>query len=150
MQGEFDGSGINMLELMPQRYPFLMIDTVLELSRERVCTGKKVTEGDALTVSASYMMENMAQSASVLFGYRSQAACRQTELAGVEEADVPCLPAPGDVVMTEVTVELAVGNLAKVRCESHIKPPHGSSVSADRSESANDRKATAVFILFMA
>ena len=137
--------GINMLDFMPQRQPFLMIDRILELSRERICTVRKVTEGDCLTASASYMLENMAQSASALFGYRNSKSA-ETYLAGIETAKVPWLPEPGDAIVTEVEVELAIGNLAKVRCTSQIRR-QGNEIKG--SEDEEDGKATAVMILYM-
>ncbi len=140
---------INLLELIPQRIPFLLVDCINELSDEKICTERKVTIGDYLPVSASYMIEHMAQSASALMGYRNRKRkCNHMYLAGIEEAQFQRLPAPGDTVATKVSVELAVGNLAKVQCESRILQSAGTG-EKNNEYGAGEPDGVAVLILYM-
>ncbi len=114
-------SEYSLLNLISQRPPFLFLDGILELSEECVKTKKVVTEGDYLSVSAVYIVENMAQSAAALFGYRNRdKICNHMYLAGVESADLKRSLKKGEILVTEVKVILAVGNWGRVECESFV------------------------------
>lgn len=109
---------------LPQSYPFLLIDRILQVSENGILTERSVSEGDPLTASGNYLLENMAQSASAFFGFQH----RDTPpdllyLAEIRNARIHCCPSPGDSVRTDVTLSLAVGGFARVCCHSRIRRP---------------------------
>lgn len=111
-----------IMEWLPQRYPFLLVDCVVELEEEYIRTRKCVSAEDYLKESGSYLIENMAQSASALFGYRNRNSNQNIKnmyLAAIDEARIERLPYVGEVIETEVNVVIAVGTLARVRAVSY-------------------------------
>lgn len=111
-----------IMEWLPQRYPFLLVDCVIEVEEEYIRTRKCVSAGDYLKESGNYLIENMAQSASALFGYRNRNSNRIIEnmyLAAIEEAEINRLPCVGEVIETEVNVVIAIGTLARVKAVSY-------------------------------
>lgn len=109
------------LKWIPQRYPFILVDRVCELSDSYAKTEKLVSAGDVLTISENYLLENMAQSASALFGYRCRHHIPEVMyLAGIDEAKVERRPLPGEVMETEVELVIAIGGLARVVCRCFV------------------------------
>ena len=107
---------------IPQSYPFLLIDRILQASEHHILTERSVSEGDLLTASGSYLLENMAQSASALLGFRYHDAPPDLlYLAEIRSARICCCPSPGDSVRTDVSISLAVGGFARVSCHSLIR-----------------------------
>lgn len=118
---------------IPQRHPFVLIDRIYTLTENYARTGKAITAGDMLTLSGSYLIENMAQSASALFQYRFREAmpkelpCTGAEpspgemyLAGIDHAKVKRCPLPGEYLETEVKLVIAIGGLARVTCQCFV------------------------------
>lgn len=121
---DIDGFECDLLRLLPQRPPFLLVDRIRELSEERICTERAVTTEDFLTVSGNYLIENMAQSASALFGYRRLIQKRNYEhmyLAAIDESLISRLPEPGDRLVTEIEVVITAGSLARVKGKSYLE-----------------------------
>ncbi len=107
---------------IPQAYPFILVDRILELSENHIKTERSVSEGDLLAVSESYLLENMAQSASALLGFRYRDNLPDLlYLAEVRSSRVRSCPAPGDCIRTDVSLLLAVGGFARVSCHSLIR-----------------------------
>ncbi len=118
-----NGNWYDIRDLIPQRYPFFLVDRILELSDDRILTKKQVTDGDYLTISGSFLIEHMAQSAAALFGYRfREKSCEHMYLAGIEDANIVHRSQAGETLFTEVVVLIAVANLAKVHCCSYVNP----------------------------
>lgn len=122
MNGQ-NGNRYDVRDLIPQRYPFLLVDCILELSDDRILTKKQIADGDYLAISGSFLIEHMAQSASALFGYRfREKSCEHLYLAGIEDANIVHRSRAGETLFTEVVVVIAVANLAKVQCRSYVHP----------------------------
>ena len=123
-----------ILELLPHRYPFLMIDRVLELDiGKRVRALKNVTVNEPFfnghfpgkpVMPGVLMIEALAQAAAVL-AYTSQpkdAAGRAqiVYLAGVDNARFKRIVIPGDQLILDVTTSRIVRNIGKFACRATV------------------------------
>jgi 3-hydroxyacyl-[acyl-carrier-protein] dehydratase len=112
-------------ELLPHRYPFLMVDRILEMEEERIVGIKNVTvnepffEGhfpDFPVMPGVLVIEAMAQVAGVLvlksLGGRNQ---KLVLLATVEEAKFRKPVVPGDQLRIEMIVTRRKASVAKMR-----------------------------------
>jgi 3-hydroxyacyl-[acyl-carrier-protein] dehydratase len=121
-------------ELLPHRYPFLLIDRVLELDiGKRVKALKNVTVNEPFfnghfpgkpVMPGVMMIEALAQAAAVL-AYTSQpkdAAGRPqiVYLAGVDNARFKRIVIPGDQLILEVTTSRIVRNIGKFACRATV------------------------------
>lgn len=121
-------------ELLPHRYPFLLIDRVLELDvGKRVKALKNVTVNEPFfnghfpgkpVMPGVLMIEALAQAAAVL-AYTSQpkdAAGRQqvVYLAGVDDARFKRIVIPGDQLILEVTTSRIVRGIGKFACRATV------------------------------
>lgn len=106
---------------IPQRYPFTFIDQIYELSDEYAKSKRVVTTNDSLTLSGSYLIENMVQTASALFGYRNRNQIPdEMYLAGIDTATIHRCPKPGECLETEVKLVIAAGKFARVSCQCFV------------------------------
>jgi beta-hydroxyacyl-ACP dehydratase FabZ len=112
-------------ELLPHRYPFLMVDRILEMEEERVVGIKNVTANEPFFVGhfpdfpvmpGVLVIEAMAQVAGVLvlksLGGRNQ---KLVLLATVEEAKFRKPVVPGDQLRIEMTVTRRKASVAKMQ-----------------------------------
>lgn len=107
---------------IPQAYPFVLVDRISEVSENHIRTERSVSEGDLLTISGSYLLENMAQSASALLSFRYRDDPPDLlYLAEIRSAQIRCCPSPGDCIRTDVSIQLAVGGFARVSCQSLVR-----------------------------
>ena len=120
--------------LLPHRYPFLLIDRVLELDvGVRVRALKNVTANEPFfnghfpnkkVMPGVLMIEALAQAAAIL-AYTSQPedpAGREqiVYLAGIDEARFKKMVVPGDQLILEVSVEKIKRNIGKFRCRATV------------------------------
>ena len=104
-------------EILPHRYPFLMVDRVLSVDGdERITAIKNVTINEPFfdghfpghpVMPGVLMIEAMAQLGGVLVFYETatpQSDGRAIYLAGVEKARFKRLVVPGDQLHMDVTV----------------------------------------------
>ena len=120
--------------LLPHRYPFLLIDRVLELDvGVRVKALKNVTANEPFfnghfpskkVMPGVLMIEALAQAAAIL-AYTSQpkdAAGREqiVYLAGIDEARFKKMVVPGDQLILEVTVDKIKRNIGKFKCRATV------------------------------
>jgi beta-hydroxyacyl-ACP dehydratase FabZ len=112
-------------ELLPHRYPFLMVDRILEMEEERIVGIKNVTVNEPFFVGhfpdfpvmpGVLVIEAMAQVAGVLvlksLGGRNQ---KLVLLATVEEAKFRRPVVPGDQLRIEMTVTRRKASVAKMQ-----------------------------------
>ncbi len=121
-----------ILKNVPHRYPFLLIDRVLEFSKnESVTTLKNITINEAQfqghfpgkpIFPGVYIIENMAQSSAFLLAKSS---------GGIDEKKVYLLGkvskisflkpvTPGDQLLTTIKVEKIIGPSAMVSAKSKV------------------------------
>jgi predicted hotdog family 3-hydroxylacyl-ACP dehydratase len=116
---------------IPQRAPFIMIDTLLETSAYKTRTAFRIPQ-DHLFVYAGCLtepglIENMAQTAAAGMGAQTQAkgmAAPVGFIGALKNWRVQCLPAAGTVITTETTCLHQIMNahvvLAEIRLQDTV------------------------------
>jgi 3-hydroxyacyl-[acyl-carrier-protein] dehydratase len=123
-----------IMQLLPHRYPFLLIDRVRSLEvNKRVTVYKNVSINepffnghfpDEPVMPGVLIIEAMAQAAAILF-FESFAAedpskQRIVYLAGVDEARFKKMVIPGDCLEIEVSLDRIVRNIGKFTARAHV------------------------------
>jgi predicted hotdog family 3-hydroxylacyl-ACP dehydratase len=100
---------MNILELIPQRAPFVMVDGLTEIGPRSAISVFRVTEDNILVkdglLQESGIMENIAQTAAAMQGYRMRAGggeIKQGYIGGIKNLVICSLPAVGDRLTTVV------------------------------------------------
>jgi 3-hydroxyacyl-[acyl-carrier-protein] dehydratase len=120
--------------LLPHRYPFLLIDRVLELELgKRVVALKNVTVNEPFfnghfpsspVMPGVLIIEALAQTAAVLafesVPSRDPSKPRIVYLAGIDAARFKKPVIPGDQLILTVTVERILRNIGKFKCEAKV------------------------------
>ena len=119
---------------IPHRYPFLLVDRILELEEgKRVVGLKNVTVNEPFfpghfphspVMPGVLIIEAMAQAAGVL-AFKSvprPADGRQqiVYLAGIDDARFKRMVVPGDQLILEAEVDRIVRNIGKFRCRALV------------------------------
>lgn len=120
---------IDILTLIPQRPPFVAVDTLLYCDKEVTRTAFQVAEkslflqGDRL--SEAGMVENMAQSCAVRMGYintyLSHDSIKLGFIASILNMRIHRLPRVGDRIETEILVLQEVFHITKVRATIRLR-----------------------------
>lgn len=101
-----------ILEILPHRIPFLLVDRILEVRDKFVCGIKCVTMNEWFfqghfpqkpVMPGVLIIEAMAQTGAVMVHQWEENAGKLVFLAGVDEARFRRLVQPGDVLRIEVT-----------------------------------------------
>jgi 3-hydroxyacyl-[acyl-carrier-protein] dehydratase len=114
-----------LLRLLPHRYPFLLIDRVVDIEAGVRVTGlKNVTvnepffagrEGMALMMPGLLIIEAMAQTGAVLLMLSQESPHQKlVYFAGVDDARWEGTVRPGDQLRIEIAVTRARGRLSRV------------------------------------
>jgi beta-hydroxyacyl-ACP dehydratase FabZ len=117
-------------EILPHRYPFLLVDRIVEMEPERVVGIKNVTVNEPFFVGhfpdypvmpGVLIIEAMAQVAGVLvLSQMEDRANKLVFLASVEEAKFREQVRPGDQLRIEMTVIKRKARIAKMRGEARV------------------------------
>jgi predicted hotdog family 3-hydroxylacyl-ACP dehydratase len=109
---------VNVLDLIPQRTPFVMVDEILQVDEKEASTTFYIAEGNVMSRSGKFraggIVENIAQTAAVLAGY---GYCKRGEeipigfIAGVKALIVKELPSIGDTVTTKIKLLKSLMNV---------------------------------------
>jgi beta-hydroxyacyl-ACP dehydratase FabZ len=121
-----------VLERLPHRYPFLMIDRVLELvPDQRIVALKNVTMNEEFfqghfpgrpLMPGVLILEAMAQAGGILVLPEDGSASGKTfYLVAVENAKFRRTVVPGDQLRVEVTVLRARGNFRKLAGRAEVE-----------------------------
>jgi len=123
---------INILDHLPQAYPFVFVDKVLELEAGvRILCQKNLTITESVfqghfpaipLFPGVLIIEAMAQSSIILFkesGERKIADDQVFVLGGVK-SNFSHPVFPGDLLLIEVKVEKLITNAAIVSCEARV------------------------------
>ncbi|KGO96109.1 FabZ [Flavobacterium enshiense DK69] len=97
--------------LIPQKFPFVMVDKLLSFSENEVIAGLTVTE-DNIFVSGdlfqeSGVIEHMAQSVALYTGYQFYLKNEQAPtgyIGSIKSIEITTLPKLGDTLVTTVNV----------------------------------------------
>jgi beta-hydroxyacyl-ACP dehydratase FabZ len=113
-------------DILPHRYPFLLVDRILELSPERAVGVKNVSANEPQfqghfpgipIMPGVLLLEAMAQVAGIMVVHTTPAEVRRKQLmlfAGIDGARFRRLVAPGDQVMIETRVLRSKAGVYKV------------------------------------
>ncbi len=127
--GEWDITAV--MEIMPHRYPFLLVDRILELEE-----GKRVVGQKNVTINESFfaghfpghpvmpgvlIIEAMAQCGGVLMlNMIDDAVGKLVYFIGIDNAKFRRPVLPGDVLRFELTVEKMKGRICRMRGEAFV------------------------------
>jgi predicted hotdog family 3-hydroxylacyl-ACP dehydratase len=101
---------INVLDILPQRPPFVMIDTLLYCDRETTKTALLVREENIFCdnghLSESGLIENIAQTCAARIGYINKSICCDTVKLGfigaIRDMEIFRLPKTGEQLVTRI------------------------------------------------
>lgn len=121
-----------VLGILPHRYPFLLVDTVLELERgARIVAVKAVTADEpyfagatpgALAMPGLLLVEALAQAGAILLLSEQEAGSpRLAYFASLDSVEWPSAVSPGDVVRLEINVTKRRGRLHKVHGRATVE-----------------------------
>ena len=119
----------NVLEFLPQRPPFVMVDKLLSVDDKSACTEFVVTADNIFaengTFSEAGMIENMAQTCAAGMGYVNVCMYENTVkigfLSAVRNLQILRLPKVGETLNTCVYIVENVMDMILVRSEIKIK-----------------------------
>jgi predicted hotdog family 3-hydroxylacyl-ACP dehydratase len=103
---------VNVLDLLPQKPPFVMIDRLLHCDMTMTCTSLLVTDDnifcDESRLTGPGIVENIAQTCAVRIGYISKYVRHEPIKLGfigaIRDMDIFRLPCVGEVLTTRVEV----------------------------------------------
>lgn len=117
-------------QLLEQRSPFLLVDRMLELEDKRAVGIKNVTGTEPFLVGhfpddpimpGVLLIEAMSQVGGVLLAHGQHApAGRRGVLAGVDKVKFKVQVRPGDQVVMEAHLVVALGGVARVRVQGFV------------------------------
>jgi 3-hydroxyacyl-[acyl-carrier-protein] dehydratase len=101
----------NILHLIPQKTPFVMVDTLLEFSSEKIVSSFKIPETN-LFVKNDYflesgLIENMAQTVALHTGYDYYLKEKEAPtgyIGSIKKVEVFKLPKVNDIITTEAFI----------------------------------------------
>jgi 3-hydroxyacyl-[acyl-carrier-protein] dehydratase len=119
-----------IMEILPHRYPLLLVDRILELEPGRRALGyKNITFNEPVfsghfpgnpLLPGVYMIEAMAQLGGAVVLERGEFARKVPYLAGIDKAKFRRPVVPGDRLMMEVVLEKHKRNIGWVRAEAKV------------------------------
>jgi beta-hydroxyacyl-ACP dehydratase FabZ len=120
-----------VMQILPHRYPLLLIDRILELEPMKRAVGyKNVTANEPMfqghfpgnpLMPGVYMIEAMAQLGGAVVLQSGDSRRKIPYLAGIDKARFRLPVVPGDRLMMEVTLERSRGNIGWVRASASVE-----------------------------
>jgi 3-hydroxyacyl-[acyl-carrier-protein] dehydratase len=123
-----------ILETLPHRYPFLLVDRVLELEPgQRILAQKNVTANEEFfnghfpnykVMPGVLIIEALAQAAGILSFKTIQSAASDEQIyffAGIDNARFKRPVVPGDVLMFEVSIERHARGIWKYKAKAMVE-----------------------------
>ena len=132
-------------ELLPHRYPILLVDRILELGEDYILGEKLVSSNEPVlsghfpghpVLPGVFLLEALAQTACIwAIRQRAGPASLQPALLGIDNARFRRPVVPGDVVQLHVHLERQRGTMYRFRGEARVE-----------GELAADAKIMAAFV----
>jgi len=111
----------NILSLIPQRPPFVMIDKLVSCDDEMTRTAFRVTAENIFVAGGVFrepgLMENIAQTAAAGAGYRARMKnlpVRLGYIGAVKNLEITGLPKTENELITEIKMEDQVADITRV------------------------------------
>lgn len=121
MKKSYIKQGEEILEYIPQRPPFVMIDKLLEKGSDYVVTGLQISEDNVLVENKQFkesgLVENIAQTAALFAGLRfadQGKAIPVGYIAGIKDLSITKMPVSGTEIYTRTTLTRDIGNIQVV------------------------------------
>lgn len=118
----FPITGSDVLKYIPQRHPFVLVDTLLECSSDSALSAFSIPENHLLTesgkLSAEGLCENIAQTGALLSGYSAEVQGRKAPvgfIGAVKGFQITSLPDTGTQIKTEVRHQTIIGSIIVVQ-----------------------------------
>ncbi|MDI3499896.1 MAG: 3-hydroxyacyl-[acyl-carrier-protein] dehydratase [Synergistaceae bacterium] len=118
-----------ILESLPHRYPFLLVDRILDLQEGKIIGLKNVTINEPFfqghfpadpVMPGVLVLESMGQVAAMMIVLRPEMAGKVTFLTGVDDARFRKPVRPGDQLITEAEVLKMRGKVGKVAAVAKV------------------------------
>jgi len=118
-----------IMEFLPHRYPFLLVDRILEVDEGRIVGLKNVTinepffQGhfpDEPVMPGVLVLEAMGQVAAMMIVLRPDMRGMVTYLTGVDKAKFRRPVCPGDQLITEAKVSRLRGRVGQVKAVARV------------------------------
>jgi len=121
----------NILDLIPQRYPMVMIDILVSCNEKQVVSQLTIREDNifinSMGLTASGLMENMAQTAAARTGYllknekgESNKKVPVGVIGSIKNFRLYFLPSAGSLLVTTITVEYEVMQATVVKGKAEV------------------------------
>jgi predicted hotdog family 3-hydroxylacyl-ACP dehydratase len=111
----------NILSLLPQQPPFVMIDQLHHSDEKLTRSGFRVTAENVLTFNGEFteagLLENIAQTAAARAGYMASAENKPVQLGyigAVKNFEVFSLPKINDELITEIQIDEQVFTVSMI------------------------------------
>lgn len=118
-----------IMEILPHRSPFLLIDTIEELGEEKIIGKKCVTFNEPFftghfpgnpVMPGVLIVEALAQTGAVLVLSRDEFKGKTAYFAGLDKVRFKRKVVPGDVLMLECTAGAFKGSIGKASCKATV------------------------------
>ena len=116
----------NILELIPQAPPFVMVDTLLYTDELTSRSSFVVNDDNCLVYNGFFteggLLENMAQTAAARAGYLAKAENKPVRggyIGAVKNLEVFFLPKTGQEIITEIRIENQIFNVSVITGSVH-------------------------------
>jgi 3-hydroxyacyl-[acyl-carrier-protein] dehydratase len=119
----------DIYDILPLRYPYLMVDRILERTPEKAVALKNVSNNEQVFVGhfpgipimpGTLITEGMAQTCGVLVQFIEETPFAQGLLVGVDRAKFKKQVVPGDQLIFEATLLKSRGGLYKFSAETKV------------------------------
>jgi len=112
MENKLPTSDQNFVEsLIPQRFPFVMVNSITEYSENHLVSGFEIKEGNIFVqdgiFQASGLVEHQAQSVALHTGYKFYLLGKEAPtgyIGAIKSFETDVLPKIGDQLKSEVTI----------------------------------------------
>ena len=125
-------TGEELYTLIPQSFPFVMIDTLVESDADKTVTRMTITPDHLFSEKGQFrepgIIENIAQTAAVRSGYeayKSHTKVKTGYIGSIKNLVIHSLPNIHQTIETEVLIKTIIGNITVVEgrvtcCEKAI------------------------------
>ena len=119
-----------ILSLLPHRYPFLLVDKILEQGENKIVVVKNVSINEPFfqghfpgnpVMPGVLIIEAMAQTAGVLMFSKKENRGKIPLLAGVDKARFKKPVYPGDQLKIKVEIVKMVRGIGKAKAEAYVE-----------------------------
>ena len=121
----------NIIPLIPQKHPFVMIDKLFYSDEKNTCSGFKIQSDNIFVEEGVFrepgLVENIAQTAAVRAGYIAQQANVPVPIGyigAIKNLEIFSLPKVNDELETEITIENQIFDVTiisgRIKCKNNI------------------------------